>query len=69
MSSQDMFNNNPAGADTEEHYRPLADRMRPDNIDEFVGQAHLLDQTSPLRKAINSGKPHSMVLWGPPGTW
>ena len=68
MSSQDMFNNNPAGADTEEHYRPLADRMRPDNIDEFVGQSHLLDQTSPLRKAINSGKPHSMVLWGPPGT-
>ena len=51
-----------------DHYRPLADRMRPRTIDEFVGQAHLLDQSSPLRKAIDSGRPHSMVLWGPPGT-
>ncbi len=55
-------------ADQNEHYRPLADRMRPRRIEEFVGQEHLLNQNSPLRKAIDSGHPHSMVLWGPPGT-
>ena len=52
----------------DDHYRPLADRMRPRTIDEFVGQTHLLKQNSPLRQAIDSGRPHSMVLWGPPGT-
>lgn len=68
MSSQDMFDNTSQNTGLEEHYRPLADRMRPETIDEFVGQSHLLNHSSPLRKAINSGKPHSMVLWGPPGT-
>jgi len=68
MSSQDIFNDAVKNAEFEEHYRPLADRMRPESIDEFVGQSHLFNQTSPLRQAINSGKPHSMVLWGPPGT-
>lgn len=53
---------------SEQHYRPLADRMRPRSVDEFVGQAHLLKENSPLRVAIDSGHPHSMVLWGPPGT-
>lgn len=51
-----------------DHYRPLADRMRPRNIKEFVGQTHLLQENAPLRRAIDSGRPHSMVLWGPPGT-
>lgn len=62
MSSADLF------ANSEDHYRPLADRMRPRCIDEFAGQSHLLKENSPLRVAIDSGRPHSMVLWGPPGT-
>jgi putative ATPase len=49
-------------------YRPLADRLRPQTIDEFVGQPHLLGPGAPLRRALESGKPHSMILWGPPGT-
>ncbi len=61
-STTDLFSN------SNEHYRPLADRMRPRTVDEFVGQSHLLKENSPLRAAINSGRPHSMVLWGPPGT-
>ncbi len=48
--------------------RPLADRLRPSRLDEFVGQAHLLAPGKPLRVAIERGNPHSMVLWGPPGT-
>ncbi|MFO7641343.1 MAG: replication-associated recombination protein A, partial [Candidatus Competibacteraceae bacterium] len=47
--------------------RPLADRMRPRLLDEFVGQVHLLAPGKPLRTAIERGQPHSMVLWGPPG--
>ncbi len=49
-------------------YRPLADRMRPCGLDEFVGQPHLVGVDGPLRKALESRRPHSMVLWGPPGT-
>jgi putative ATPase len=48
--------------------RPLADRMRPRSLDEFVGQKHLLAPGKPLRQAIEGGQLHSMVLWGPPGT-
>jgi len=48
--------------------RPLADRMRPDSLDEFVGQAHILGQDKPLRRALQAGHLHSMILWGPPGT-
>jgi len=48
--------------------RPLADRMRPRSLDEFVGQVQLVGQGKPLRAAIESGQPHSLVLWGPPGT-
>jgi len=48
--------------------RPLADRMRPSALDEFSGQAHLLDDGKPLRRAIEQGRAHSMVFWGPPGT-
>jgi len=47
---------------------PLAARMRPRSLDEFVGQEHLLGEGSALRTAIESGRPHSMVLYGPPGT-
>ena len=48
--------------------RPLADRMRPSNLDEFSGQSHLLADGKPLRRAIEQGRAHSMVFWGPPGT-
>jgi putative ATPase len=48
--------------------RPLADRMRPRTLNEFVGQAHLLAPGKPLRAAIESRTPHSMIFWGPPGT-
>jgi putative ATPase len=49
-------------------YRPLADRLRPQTLDEYVGQPHLLGPGAPLRRALESGRPHSMILWGPPGT-
>jgi putative ATPase len=49
-------------------YRPLADRLRPQSLDEYVGQGHLLGPGAPLRRALESGRPHSMILWGPPGT-
>lgn len=48
--------------------RPLADRMRPQKLDEYIGQQHLLADGKPLRQAIESGFPHSMIFWGPPGT-
>jgi putative ATPase len=48
--------------------RPLADRMRPQNLDEFSGQSHLLESDKPLRRALEQGRAHSMVFWGPPGT-
>jgi putative ATPase len=49
-------------------YRPLADRMRPAAIDAYIGQEHILGQGKPLRLAIEQGRLHSMVFWGPPGT-
>jgi putative ATPase len=49
-------------------YRPLADRMRPRSLDDYVGQSHILGSGKPLRRAIEEGNLHSMVLWGPPGT-
>jgi putative ATPase len=47
---------------------PLAERLRPRSIDEVLGQQHLLGPGRPLRLAFESGRPHSMILWGPPGT-
>ncbi|MCQ8106346.1 replication-associated recombination protein A [Methylomonas sp. SURF-2] len=46
---------------------PLAARMRPTSLDEFIGQQHLLAQGKSLRAAIEQGMPHSLVFWGPPG--
>ncbi|WP_064130996.1 replication-associated recombination protein A [Neisseria weaveri] len=46
---------------------PLAERLRPQDLDEIIGQQHLVGTGKPLRIAIESGKPHSMLLWGPPG--
>jgi len=47
---------------------PLAEALRPKSLDEVIGQKHLLGPGKPLRLAFESGKPHSMILWGPPGT-
>lgn len=49
-------------------WQPLADRLRPRRLDDFVGQEHLLAPGKPLRLMIESGQLHSMVFWGPPGT-
>jgi putative ATPase len=49
-------------------WQPLADRMRPQKLDDIVGQQHLLATDKPLRQAIENGKLHSLILWGPPGT-
>jgi putative ATPase len=46
---------------------PLAEALRPSTLDEVVGQKHLLGPGKPLRVAFESGRPHSMILWGPPG--
>ncbi len=48
--------------------RPLADRMRPANLAEFSGQGHLLGDGKPLVRAIEQGRVHSLIFWGPPGT-
>ena len=47
--------------------QPLAARMRPRVLDDFVGQAHLVGPGKPLRRAVEQGQLHSMILWGPPG--
>lgn len=62
-SSQDLFTSGPAAM----AHAPLAERMRPRTLDEVVGQAHLLGPGKPLRVAFQSGRPHSMIFWGPPG--
>ena len=48
--------------------QPLADRLRPQRLDQFAGQQHLLQPGKPLYQAIESGRLHSMIFWGPPGT-
>jgi putative ATPase len=53
---------------TAEPVAPLAEALRPQSIDDVVGQQHLLGPGKPLRLAFESGKPHSMILWGPPGS-
>ena len=47
--------------------RPLAERIRPRSLDEMVGQRRLLAPGTALRRAVESGHVHSMILWGPPG--
>ncbi len=58
--SDDLFESDPV-------YQPLADRLRPQALDEVVGQGHLIGPGKPLRVAYESGKLHSFILWGPPG--
>lgn len=51
-----------------DEFKPLAARMRPRNLSEYIGQSQLLGEDKPLPKAIEAGHLHSMILWGPPGT-
>jgi len=51
-----------------ENHKPLAERLRPVNLDEFIGQSHLIAPGKPLYEAIKAGRLHSMIFWGPPGT-
>lgn len=53
---------------TEQPYQPLAARLRPVQLSEFIGQEHILSPGKPLFEALESGQAHSMILWGPPGT-
>ena len=53
--------------DTADLYQPLAARVRPSTVDEFIGQQHLLSPGKSIREAIDKQQPHSMILWGPPG--
>ncbi|MGB1922969.1 MAG: AAA family ATPase, partial [Alcanivorax sp.] len=48
--------------------QPLAARLRPTSLDEYVGQQHLVGDGKPFRQALERGQLHSMILWGPPGT-
>ncbi|PLC53005.1 recombination factor protein RarA [Pollutimonas nitritireducens] len=63
MNSHDLFTSSINAS----AYAPLAERMRPRTLDEVVGQSHLLGPGKPLRVAFQSGRPHSMIFWGPPG--
>jgi putative ATPase len=64
-----LFDPYPVPAPVTAHrHAPLAERMRPTTLDEFVGQEHLLAPGKPLRLAIQNDDPTSMIFWGPPGT-
>ncbi len=68
MPTQDaLFDTAPAAAPGAAPTAPLAERLRPQHLDEVVGQAHLLAPGRPLRVAFESGRLPSMILWGPPG--
>ena len=75
--NEDLFNQDSTssdGARASSHnapqadvWQPLAARMRPQSLDDYLGQEHLFGEGKPLRKAIEAGRIHSMILWGPPG--
>lgn len=52
----------------DEDFRPLAARMRPETLEQYIGQQHILGAGKPLRRSLEAGHIHSMILWGPPGT-
>ena len=64
----DLPEEQPVTSSTPAADQPLAARMRPRTLEQFVGQTHLLSNSSALRTAIETGEPHSMILYGPPGT-
>ena len=57
-----------SGGLAEDAPRPLADRLRPKSLAEVVGQEHLLGPEGPIGRMVLAGRPHSIILWGPPGT-
>ncbi|MFQ3187160.1 MAG: putative ATPase [Marinomonas primoryensis] len=59
---KDLFSDVPAEA-----YQPLAARMRPTSLDDYIGQTHLVGPGKPLRRMVETGNCHSFILWGPPG--
>ena len=62
-----LFETQPSEA-TEQGRRPLADRMRPETLEDYAGQLHILGPGKPLRRQIERDEPASMILWGPPGS-
>ena len=62
-SSEDLF----TLAD-ETNFKPLADKLRPENLDDFFGQQQIIGDNKPLKEAILGDHLHSMIFWGPPGT-
>lgn len=68
LLEDDLFNSaQPDGAGVREG-QPLADRLRPTTLSDYIGQRHLLDSDKPLGGLLARGRIHSMILWGPPGT-
>src|SRR2546428_11938358 len=63
-----LFEVEPPLAEADASHQPLAARMRPRDLDEFLGQDHLVGEGRVLRRAIEAGKLPSMILWGPPGS-
>src|SRR3984893_14226053 len=63
-----LFETNPSADNPSDLTRPLADRMRPRTLDEFVGQEHLVGPGKPLRTQIERDDTGSLIFWGPPGT-
>src|SRR6185312_5801992 len=57
-----------AGGLEDDAPRPLADRLRPKSLSEVVGQDHLIGTEGPIGRMVANGRPHSIILWGPPGT-
>jgi len=68
MISMSLFQPIPSGQNAADRSRPLADRMRPRTLDEFVGQEHLVAPGKPLRTQIERDDTGSLIFWGPPGT-
>lgn len=70
----DLFGNQDTGdaqapvPDSDTRHQPLAARLRAATLDDYVGQTHLVGPGKPLRRALEQGQLHSMILWGPPGT-
>jgi putative ATPase len=63
-----LFDTAPLSSNRDTEERPLADRMRPRTLDEYIGQEHILGPGKPLRAQIENGHLNSLILWGPPGS-
>jgi len=63
-----LFDSAPLPSSAGDEKRPLAERMRPERLEDFVGQQHILGPGKPLRMQIERDELQSMILWGPPGT-